>query len=131
MRCRHFTLRRHPHYAQEDAEQLNEFMRQVSVYTVQSSNSEGGCWSVLVFYDEENDAERPVNMDETQTANEPLNSAEQHTYAQLQAWRKQRALLKECPAEFLVDDSTLNTIVRSYMSAGVANTLANDADGEG
>lgn len=130
MRCRHFTLRRHPRYAQEDADQLNEFMREVSVYTVQSSNSEAGCWSVLVFYEEGNDPERPVNMDEAHSLHDPLSSEEQQTYAQLQTWRKQRALLKECPADFLVDDSTLHAIARNYMSTSLASKLAREGDGE-
>ncbi|PDW04378.1 hypothetical protein [Candidatus Viridilinea mediisalina] len=130
MRCRHFTLRRHPRYAQEDADQLNEFLRQVSVYTVQSSNSEAGCWSVLVFYEEGNDPERPVNMDAGQADSELLSSEEQQTYAQLQTWRKQRAQLKECPADFLVDDSTLNTIARNYMSPALAGKLAREGDSE-
>jgi hypothetical protein len=128
VRCRHFTLRRSPRHAQADADQLNAFLRQVSVYTVQSTSSANGCWSVLVFYEEPGEVGRASGAGaepQTRPADATALSAEERRiYAQLQAWRGRRAQAAGRPAALIADDATLATIARRQMSLAVASALA-------
>lgn len=124
MRCRHFTLRRSPRHAQEDAAQLNAFLQQVSVYNVQTSSDQAGCWSVLVFYEEQLEATGAAERGAAQAEAPALDDAERRMLARLRIWRQRRARETCRPPELLVDDAALAMIARRYMSLPVANGLA-------
>lgn len=53
MQCRHFIIRLAPAHTRADEAHLNAFLSTVQVHTVQSSltATQGGHWSILVFYE--------------------------------------------------------------------------------
>jgi hypothetical protein len=124
VRCRHFTLRRSSCQAQEDAAQLNAFLQQVSVFSMETSSDETGCWSVLVFYEERYEDIGAAESGAVSVNVSSLDSEERGMLARLRAWRQRRAHALQRPPELLVDDDALAMIAHRYMSLPVADGLA-------
>lgn len=130
MRCRQFILRHSPPDAQQDIAQLNDFLYQVQVYTIQSAGIEAGSWSILVFYEEatRNDRSRSVLQQVGGRPTPLLTEEECAIYTQLRAWRARRAQLSGQPAELIVNDTLLRTIAQRHMSLNAATRLNLDSE---
>lgn len=132
MRCRQFILRQPPQDAQQDITQLNDFLYQVQVYTIQSAGIEAGSWSILVFYEEATSSDRshslPQQWGSERRTDPPLTEEERAIYTQLRAWRARRAQRSGQPAELLVNDTLLRTIARQHMSLNAATRLNLDSE---
>ena len=127
VRCRQFILRHCPQEAQQDIAQLNDFLYQVQVYTIQSAGVDAGSWSILVFYEEATSRDRsrsvPQQWGRGDIPTPPLTEEERAIYTQLRAWRMRRAQRSGQPAELMVNDTLLRTIARQHMSLNAATRL--------
>lgn len=132
MRCRQFILRHCPQDAQQDIAQLNDFLYQVQVYTIQSAGVDAGSWSIFVFYEEATSSDRsrsvPQQWGRGDIPTPPLTEEERAIYTQLRAWRTRRALRTGQPAELMVNDTLLRTIARQHMSLNAATRLNLDSE---
>ncbi len=132
MRCRQFILRHCPQDAQQDIAQLNDFLYQVQVYTIQSAGVDAGSWSILVFYEESTSSDRsrsvPQQWGRGGVPVPPLTEEERAIYTQLRAWRTRRAQRSGQPAELMVNDTLLRTIARQHMSLNAATRLNLDSE---
>lgn len=134
VRCRQFILRHCPQDAQQDIAQLNDFLYQVQVYTIQSAGVEAGSWSILVFYEEATRSDRSRSVPQQWGRGgggvpaSPLTEEECAIYTQLRAWRTRRAQRSGQPAELMVNDTLLRTIARQHMSLNAATRLNLDSE---
>lgn len=150
MRCRHFTIRLTAQHAQDDEARLNEFLQSTQVQSIQTSASAPGCWSILVFYDDEtSQAPRPGQQiaaspslvtppsltttppalaappaDEPHADEPPLTPEQQRIYDQLREWRSQRAAAEGKPAYVIAHNAVLMHIARHHMTIRAAEDLA-------
>lgn len=115
MKVKHFYLRLSQQYLQIDQESLNNFLENIIVKKTVTELIDGQpkFWSILVFYEEQNNKVNAKKSDKISITNEDeLSEEEKNIYAALKQWRQDKASKMNVPSFVIAHNAELISIAK-------------------
>lgn len=110
-----FKLRLTEEFQAEDESLLNDFLESVKVVDIHASllnSPPEKYWTVLVVYEEKEEAEAAAIDRILYDTSEPLTPDEEEVYLHLRSWREMKARAEKLPSYMILHSSHLKAIAK-------------------